>query len=268
MKSKYWQTARKFLFILVTVYALAGVLLYLFQDLLLFHPAPKEKNYIYQFSQAFEEINIPVEDRNLNLVKFKSIGIRKGIVLFFHGNMKNVEHYKKYPLFFTSKNYEFWMADYPGFGKSTGERTEANMNHDALLLYQLAAKEINYDSIIIYGKSIGTGVAAFTASEKPCKKLVLETPYYSIDALAKTYVPFYPVTPMTRYSFPIYQYIKSTAAPITIMHGTGDEVIPFSHAARLKNENPQIELVTIKNGKHNNLATFQVYKQMLDSLLQ
>jgi uncharacterized protein len=268
MQLSFWHKTRKIIFILAAIYVIAGILLYLFQDLLLFHPAPLDKNYEYHFDQPFEEFNIPIQDRNLNLLKFHPSGPKKGIVLFFHGNMKNVEHYKKYPAYFLSKSYEFWMADYPGFGKSTGERTEANMNQDALLIYEMALTESSADSIIIYGKSIGTGIAAFTASQKPCRRLILETPYYSIDALAKSYVPIYPVIPMTNYSFPIYKYLEATKATVTIFHGTEDEIIPYSHATRLIKENPGIELISIKNGKHNNLSDFPLYHNKLDSLLQ
>ena len=266
MNSK-WRKARKVIFILVVIYFVAGILLYFFQDLLLFHPVPKKINEPYQFTQSFEELNYDVGERNLNIIKFKPTAETKGVVIFFHGNMKNVEHYKKYPELFTSNNYEVWMPDYPGFGKSTGERTEGNFYQDARMVYDSAIKNHSTSNIIIYGKSIGTGVASYLASVKPCKRLILETPYYSIDALAGSYVPFYPVSAMTRYSFPIYQYLKNTEAAVTIFHGSKDEVVPFSHSFRLKKENVHLELIRIENGRHNNLASFPIYINKLDSLL-
>ena len=56
------------------------------------------------------------------------------------------------------------MIDYPGFGKTTGKPTEKLIDEEALLMYDMASKEIKNDSIVIYGKSIGTGVAAYVAS--------------------------------------------------------------------------------------------------------
>ena len=268
MKSQYWRKVRTVFFILVVTYLVAGILLYFLQDLLLFHPLPKKMNYQYQFNQNFEELNIPVGERNLNIIKFKPAGETKGLVIFFHGNMKNVEHYKKYPGFFISKNFEVWMPDYPGFGKSTGERTEENIYFDARLVYDLATQSNNTNNILIYGKSIGTGVAAYLASVKPCKSLVLETPYYNIDALAGSYVPFYPVTAMTRYSFPVNLYIKNTSVPVTIFHGMDDEVVPFSHSLRLKKEKDDVELIKIEKGRHNNLSSFPIFITTLDSLLR
>jgi hypothetical protein len=264
IKRRIWQSVRIFLLI----YICGGVILYSIQDMLLFHPIPLPKEHHFSFDQPFEELNIPIGTDNLSLVKFHTNQPRKGIVLFFHGNRYNVEHYKKYPALFLQHGYDLWMIDYPGFGKTTGVRSEQNIYNDALLTYELAQKEVHNDSIIIYGKSIGTGVAAQLASIKPAKQLILETPYYSIDALAKHYFPIYPVLPMTQYSFPIYDYLKKVTYPVTMFHGTKDEVIPYEEAQELSEENKQIELITIPGGKHNTLYGFALYQQKMDSLLK
>jgi uncharacterized protein len=267
MKSRKGRKIIKTLLIICIIYVTGGIVLWLTQDLILFHPKPLAADHQYQFEQPFEEINIPVKDRNLHMVKFPAEGNRKGIVLFFHGNRKNVEHYKRYTSFFTSSGFELWMPDYPGFGKTTGARTEKNMYDDAIRIYTMARREFEPSSIIIYGKSMGTGVASFIAAEKPSAALILETPYYSIDALAKHYFPIYPVIPMTKYSFPIHQYLPKVNSPITIFHGTRDEVIPYAQAEKLAKENPSASLVTISGGKHNNLSSFPLFKMKIDSLL-
>jgi uncharacterized protein len=259
---------RKLVFFLAAAYCIAGILLYFFQDLLLFHPTPRNLSDSYKFEQPFEEINIALKERNINLVRFRPTEKPKGLVLFFHGNMKNVEHYKKYPSFFLDNKYEIWMHDYPGFGKTTGERTEAIMYQDALKVYELALAQHDPSNIIIYGKSIGTGVASFLASKKACKKLILETPYYSIKALARSYLPIYPVNIMSRYKFPVHEYVKQIRSPLTIFHGTEDEIIPYRQARMLNAENPNSELITIKEGRHNNLASYPIYKTKIDSLLR
>lgn len=161
------------------------------------------------------------------------------------------------------------MIDYPGFGKSTGKRSEHIIYDDALLLYKLARSGFTPDSIIIYGKSIGSGIASQLASIRDCKRLILETPYYSIDALAKHYFPVYPIIPMTRYTIPTFQYFEKITAPVTMFHGTNDEVIPYRQSIRLMNlKKPNVELVTIEKGKHNNLNDFSLFHQKLDSLLR
>ncbi len=247
-----------------------GILFYFLQDLFLFHPTSLPQQYAFTFQQPFKEINISIakEKRNLNIIQFTvPDSLQKGIVLFFHGNRRNVERYAVYVPYFTKNGYAVWMPDYPGFGKSTGKRTEQRINNDALLLYNMAAKETDAGNIIIYGKSIGTGVATQLASVKPCKQLILETPYYDINTLIRHYLPIYPTGMMIKYKFLTYLNLKNVHAPVTILHGTDDEVIPYQQAKRLQELYPQIELVTIKGGKHNNLLKYPQFQKKLDSLL-
>jgi uncharacterized protein len=255
------------LVLLLVIYVAGGVVLYFIQEKILFHPKPLPKEHRFSFDEPFEEINISAGENNISIVKFKPKSNRKGIVLYYHGNMENVEHYKKYPAFFLRNNYEIWMIDYPGFGKTTGKRTEAIIYEQALLMYNLALKEITSDSIIIYGKSIGTGIASYVASNKNCIQLILETPYYRIPSLAEHYFPFYPVRMMIKYSFPNHEYLRKVTAPVTILHGTKDEVVPYKQSKLLKKENPKIELIAIPDGKHNNLSEFDLFQKKIDSLL-
>ena len=125
-----------------------------------------------------------------------------------------------------------------------------------MLVYRLAGEQVHSDSIIVYGKSIGTGIAAYVAANSNCRQLILETPYYSMKVLAGHYFPIYPVNSLIKYSFPVHYYLKKVQAPITVFHGTKDEVVPYKHSRWLKEENKNIELITIENGKHNNLSAF------------
>jgi alpha-beta hydrolase superfamily lysophospholipase len=250
----------------MVIYTLAGILLYFTQDLFLFHPRKLSRDHQFHFTQPFKEENILIDGRNLNIIQFQPLSKPKGVVLFFHGNMENVEHYRQYVPIFTAKGYSLWMVDYPGFGKSTGKRSEERMYKDAIFMYEHAIQQFDPSQISIYGKSIGTGVASYLASVKNADQLILESPYYSIEALAKHYLPVYPVSWLTNYSFPIRAYLHGLKMHTTIFHGTDDEVIPYTQSVRLKNENPDIELITIKGGKHNNLAGYPSYIASLDSL--
>lgn len=268
MPSKRNKIIRRTVITILIVYLAGGFLLYTFQDLLIFHPQPLTIDHRFSFDQSFEEMNIPFEKDNLNIVKFKTSQPRKGIVLFFHGNMKNVEHYKQYPILFTKNGFEIWMIDYPGFGKTTGKRSEKIMYQQSLIMYDHATKEIAADSILIYGKSLGTGVASYITSEKKSRVLILETPYYSIEELAGDLFPMYSFLPLTRYSFPNGKYLKKISIPVIIFHGTNDKVVPYHHGKRLADENNHIELVTIEKGTHNDLAGFELYKRKMDSVLR
>jgi alpha-beta hydrolase superfamily lysophospholipase len=269
MKGPAIRKAWKLLKIVAIVYVAAGIALYFLQEKFLFHPKKLDAGHVFSFDASFRELNLPANGGNINIIQFTvPDSICKGIVLYFHGNRQNIIRYAPLASNFTRNGFEVWMMDYPGFGKSTGKRTEQILYDNALRKYELAVKRFSSDSIIIYGKSIGTGIAAQLASVRDCQRLILETPYYSIDALARHYFFMYPVMPLTKYTLPTHHYLKTISAPVTMFHGSRDEVIPFNHARRLKKENPNAELVTLDKGKHNNLNEFPLYHQKIDSLLK
>ena len=252
-------------------YLLAGIALYFFQEKLLFHSRELPADHAFKFSIPFRELNLAVtEEKNLSIIQFTvPDSICKGVVLYFHGNRRNVERYAEYAPQFTSQGYEVWMMDYPGFGKTTGKRSEQVMYNDATELYRMALARYSKDSIVIYGKSLGTGLACYLGSRVDCRRVILETPYTSIEGLFNHYAFIYPVSWMAKYHFPNDQYIKSIDAPVTIFHGTCDGVIPFSQARRLfKSAKAGTELISIEKGIHNNLSSFPLYQHKLDSLLK
>ena len=254
----------------VIAYLACGITLYFLQEKFLFHPKKLPADYIFSFQQPFKEINLPVSsEKNISIIQFTvPDSLRKGVVLYFHGNRRNIERYASYAVNFTRNNYEVWMIDYPGFGKTTGKRTEETMYADAAMIYKMARSKFSKDHIIIYGKSLGTGVATQLASVSDCKRVLLETPYYNIDALLKHYAFIYPVSRMSKFHFPSNQYIKKIESPVTLFHGTKDEVIPYKQAVRLAKENPGVLLVTIEGGRHNNLNDSPAFQQQLNSILQ
>ncbi len=270
MQKTVVQKIKAWLKIIVPLYIVGGIALYFLQEKLLFHPEKLPADHVFNFQIPFKEINLPVNnEKNLSIVQFTvPDSICKGVVLYFHGNRENIERYAPYATNFTKNNYEVWMIDYPGFGKSTGKQSEQILYDDAAILYQMARTKFSKDSIIIYGKSIGTGIAAQLASVKDCKRLIVETPYYSMDALVSRYAFIYPVNWMASYHFPNYSYFKKIETPITIFHGTNDKVIPYKHSVRLANENPGVQLVTIDKGEHNNLNDSPLFHQQLNALLQ
>jgi uncharacterized protein len=254
---------------ILLLYCVVGVAIYYLQDYILFRPEVKPKNEPYNFSVPHTEINIPYDtNANLHVVQFRCDTPARGVVLYFHGNRKNIGWYARFAPNFTKDGYEVWMLDYPGYGKSTGILTEERLYDYADQLYKLANVRFGKDSIILYGKSMGTGVAAQLASRKDCRRVILETPYYSMHALAANYFPVYPVKKMLHYRLPTHEYVREIIAPVSILHGTDDWTIPYRNASRLQPLlQPKDEFITITGGSHNNLNDFPLFRQKIDSLL-
>ncbi|MCX8019278.1 MAG: alpha/beta hydrolase [Chitinophagaceae bacterium] len=251
-------------------YVLGGAALYIFQDAVLFHPVTLKRNQLYDFPEPHREIDIPINGEDtLNVVDFEAAAPpRRGVVLYFHGNKKNISWYHKFIPYFTRRGYRVIMIDYPGYGKSRGKLTEQKLYNWALLTYKFALASTPADSIIIYGKSMGTGIAAYLASVRDCKRLILETPYYDFPSVVEHYLPIYPVRLMLHYRLPTAEYLRQVRAPVSIFHGTRDRIVTYRNAKRLqKLFKPGDELITIPNGKHNNLFQFPETLRKLDSLL-
>lgn len=205
----------------------------------------------------------------MNIIQFTAEDSKpKGVVLYFHGNKANIGRYASYAPIFTAENYEVWMIDYPGFGKSTGEFSEDMLYNWSLTFYKLARARFEPEEIILYGKSFGAGLAAQLASIRDCRYLILEAPYYSMPSIIDSYLPVYPTSAIIRYKFPTHEYLNEVTAPIAIFHGSNDRVIPLRNARRLE---PFLktgdEFMVIPEADHNALPDHEIYQSWIKDML-
>lgn len=255
---------------ILLLYALTGIAVYHFQDRIFFRPVPVPLDHRYDFGIPYRERNIRFRDNaNLSLVEFPVAGRkRRGIVLYLHGNRTNIGWYVEHVAGFHRNGYEVWMIDYPGYGKSTGPMESDMLFAYALQMYKLARTQVSADSIVIYGKSLGTGIAAWLASRQPSARLILETPYYSLSSLAASRAPIFPWERMLRIRLDTWDYLRTVSVPVTIFHGTDDGVIPYRNAVRLKSLLKAGDgFVTVPGGGHRDLGRFPEFRRVVDSLL-
>lgn len=252
------------------IYLALGLLLQQLQDQILFQPQLLSAQDSFEFKLKHEEIFIPLnEEDSLSMVRFlPEHSPAKGTILYFHGNKKHIGWYARFMPYFTQHGYEVLMIDYPGYGKSRGLFTEQKLYDWAKVAYKIARKRHTADSIIIYGKSLGTGIAAQLASVSDCKALIMETPYYDFPSVLAHYLPFYPIRELLHYQLPTYQYLPKVTAPITILHGTSDWTVSYSNAKKLATLlKSGDQLVTVGGAGHNELFEFPQTKNALDSIL-
>ncbi|MAM27490.1 MAG: alpha/beta hydrolase [Flavobacteriaceae bacterium] len=245
--------------LLLAVLAVGG--LYFFQEKIIFLSETLPQDYTFNYEAPFEEITLDgAEGATLHGLRF-TVEKPRGIVLYFHGNAGNLSKWGAIASQFTNADYEVLMMDYRGYGKSEGPRSEENLYADAEVFYDQAKEWYPQAKIIVFGRSLGTTFATYVASKNKPRKLVLESPFYSLERLAKERYPYLPVNSLLRYQFNTAQYIQSVDCLITIIHGTEDSVVPISSSELLYQIIPERKrnFVRIKNGKHNNLNTFQEY---------
>lgn len=270
VKRKWW---RRFRYLLLG-YALLCALFFAYQHLLYFQPRALTANHVFTFpvQLRFTHATIPFDaNTQVDVVKFlpeDSTKPSRGVVLFFHGNRYNVEHYSTYAPYFTRHGYEVWMPDYPGYGRSRGEINMDVLDELALQLHTMARSRFASEEIIVYGKSLGTGIAAYLAAQRDCGQLLLETPYYSLSSLTQAYAFFLPIPNIIRFNLEAGKHFAEVQAPITILHGTHDELIPMGNVLRLLPAmKPTDALYLVQGATHNTLPDYPRYHAVLDSVL-
>lgn len=241
--------------------------IYFFQERLIFFPEQLAMDYQFNFGLDFEEINYDVDENiKINALHFKTDS-PKGIIFYSHGNAGSLSRWGSVADVFLQHNYDVLIYDYRGYGKSNGSISEANFYHDASYIYKQLANEYGEDYIIVYGRSIGTGIASKVASEFSPKHLVLESPYYNLPDLVHNIFPIVPSF-LLKYKFRTDQMIQKVKCPITIFHGTIDEVIYFNSTVKLeKLLKKEDTVVPIIGGHHNDLEDFETYHQELAKVL-
>lgn len=259
----------------VIIFSLIGItflsiLFYFFQEKLIFKPEKLPDDFVFQYNnQEVEEYNVQLHDDVLiNGLHFKSKNPR-GVVYYLKGNSKSIKGWGKFAVDFTIHGWDVLMIDYRGFGKSKGKRTQETMKQDALTIYDIIKKRVDEKKIIVYGRSLGTGLATKVASINKPRMLVLACPYFSISNNVKRYIPFLPTGLILRFSMPTYKWMKYVECPIKIIHGTSDRVIPMKSSIKLSKINPKLtRLYPIIDGGHKNLHNYEGYHRALKEILK
>lgn len=247
--------------IALLVYFFLSATFYFFQDRFIFQAKKLPAEYQFQFDHKFEEYFISTHDgEKLSALLFRTEQESKGLILYFHGNAKNLQRWGEYAIDFTSLGYDVFMVDYRGYGKSTGLPSEENLYNDAEVILKWVNANLPHAQLIIYGRSLGAAVATNLATRSTPDLLILETPF---DKLSSALYLF-----SSKYSFSNSAMLPNVKCNKVIIHGTDDGVVHFSSALRLKPLlSNQDHFIVIKGGSHNNLRGFKEYHQALEKLL-
>lgn len=259
--------------IALPAYALLLLVYVVFEKRLVFQGTSLPPKFQFQFPGKFEERWYqPAPGVRLHLLYFRTDSVpRRGVVLYLHGNRDNLARWGRHAPDFTRRGYDVLMVDYRGYGKTSGKlTTEADFHADVHFVYDRLKREVPEDSLVVYGRSLGTGAATRLAAETHPRRLLLETPYASMPAVFWSQVPLLPYNRLSRFQLRSDEWIARVRCPVHLFHGTADGVVPYRHSLRLcrsRGEDPARILTTIPGGGHKNLPEFPAYQTALDSLL-
>ena len=247
-----WKILAGFLLLI----ALAVVGLYFYQERVILFPEKLPANFEFQFAERFREQTVELSSgEKINYLVFQPPAAR-GAILYFHGNAGSLRMWGLVGVELARQTgWEVWMLDYPGYGKSTGAlpKTENILFEAGRAVRARMEAESAGRPIVLFGRSIGTGIASALAAESPPLALILETPYRSLGRLGHELFPFLPAA-FVRFRLDNEALLpRLSATPVLILHGTADEVIPFAHGKFLGEHNPHARFVEFPNGHHNDL---------------
>ncbi len=241
----------------VLVYIMVAVLLLIFQRNFLYFPSDAvNHNYTTQkLLSGKAELNIIV----LNPGK-------KSAILYFGGNgestVTNAVNFKQ-----VFPEHTIYLNNYRGYGGSSGNPTEENLYKDSQLLFDRVCVKHNDCSVI--GRSLGSGVATYLAVTRKVNKLVLITPYDSIESIAQEQYPMFPISFILLDKYDSISQVNNIHIATLIILAESDNVIPAKHSRLLINAfDPDIVSVrVIENTGHNNVSNTVQYYELLDEFL-
>lgn len=247
-------------------YVLVVGLVYFKQEKLIFHASPLPPEFKFTVS-GVEELKLPVNGAELSALHFR-LPNPKGVVFFLHGNGGNLQTWLTSTDFYRRVNYDLFMVDYRGYGKSSGSiESEAQLHADVRAIYDRIAAQYAGKKMVIYGRSLGTGLASRLASEIQPDLTVLVSPYQSLAAMGEKQYPWLPQW-INRYPMRSDQWLPAVKTPVLITHGELDTLIPISHAETLAKLRAATQLVVIKGAGHNDVHKFAQYLDTLAEHLQ
>lgn len=237
---------------------------------MIFLPQTLAKDFTFQHYQNFEERYVEMKDeKELHALLFETEN-PKGVVFYLHGNAGSLEGWGSVAATFTALNYDVFIPDYRGYGKSEGSiESEAQLHEDMQTLYEELKEEYPENEIIVLGHSIGSGMAARLAAKNNPKLLILQAPPYSLPDLVKNTFPFqlFP-TFLLRYKLETGKHVEAADMPVAVLHGNEDEIVYYGSSLKIKRHfKPPDRLITLEGLGHNNFLDTQRYRREIVNIL-
>jgi pimeloyl-ACP methyl ester carboxylesterase len=176
-------------------------------------------------------------------------------VLFFHGNGMVWPDGRYVTELLARRGYGLLLAEYRGYNGNPGRASEQGLYHDSrAALGFLEANGVASGDVVVMGLSVGSGPAVQLAIENEVRALILISPVSSLPATARAAYPWLPVGPLLRDRYDNLAKLRDVDAPILILHGDADRLIPHAHAEQLAASNPAAEFVLLPGRGHNMAA--------------
>lgn len=243
---------KRVVLLFVVFYLCAGLYLYVKQREFIYFPVKEDENIheLVTFYNQGHKLTATI----VNQGKSKAI-------IYFGGNAENTAN-NFYRFRNLLRDYTVYLVNYRGYAGSEGEPSESALYSDALYIYDSLYK--NYKSVSLIGRSLGSAVATYLASERDIEKLALITPFDSIQNVAQSQFPIFPMAILLKDKFDSYSRVGKVHARTLIIAASDDEVIGKSHTKRLmEGFTTKIFYHVIPHARHNDISEFDEFNDFL-----
>lgn len=241
---------KNFIFMIFVFYLLSCAFLYLMQRSLLYFPTP---------STVISGVQTITFNSNGEILNGWVTNPGQSKALIYYGG--NAEQIEQNIFMFEQEfsEYSVYLISYRGYGHSTGSPSETGLYQDALTIYDQVVQQ--HDQIDLFARSLGTGIATYVATLRNVRKLVLVTPFDSIERVAQDAYKIFPVRFLLKDKYDSIGRVADIKAQVLILIAGKDEVIPRQHSENLKNAftAQQVKTVIIPQAYHNDISSYSLY---------
>jgi fermentation-respiration switch protein FrsA (DUF1100 family) len=258
-------------FLIIAVLGYGGVLalMYVFQRALQYFPDTTRTQPAQAGLPQAEEVTFPSDDGERLLAWYVPAHDGKKLVLYFPGNAGGLDLRADRFNWLTADGTGLLALCYRGYGGSSGRPSEGGLIRDARAAYEFARARVPANRIVLFGESLGTGVAIALAAEQPPAGLILDAPFTSAADVGANAYRFAPVRWLLKDPFHSDRRIRRITAPLLVLHGELDRIVPIGFAERLfALANEPKRMVRFAQGGHVNLDGFGAPKPIKEFLAE
>lgn len=245
------------------IFFICMALVYIFQRHLIYVPDKKQPNLAAFHASDMHVVTFKATD-NLSINSwYKPATSHQPTILLLHGNAGHIGNRMPLARQFINAGFGVLLVEYRGYGGNAGSPTEQGLYADAQGALRFLSKQgVTTQHVVLYGESLGTAVATYLAAENEVCCVILQSPYTSMLSLARYHYPWLLLRPKDK--FDSLGRIDKNHAPLLIIHGTKDTLVPFTEGTRLfQQANQPKTFLKLENKAHNNLWDQHFYQQVI-----
>ncbi len=236
-------------------YAVVLALAWLLQDRLLYFPGPDPSRTPREAGLAFEELTLTTSDGQRLQAWLIGAGKEpetpRGVVLVCNGNAGSIENRLGLARTLVDEGLGVLLFDYRGYGASSGRPDEQGLYFDAVAAYDVLVERGWEGRIAAWGESLGAAVALELALRRPLRGLCLHAPFGSLPAVAAEHYAWLPVGLLLRARYANDEKIAGLDAPLLVLHGSRDRIVPIAHGRALFEHAPEPKQLVEFDAGHN-----------------